>query len=53
MPGLGLATFGVELSVTGSASMYFYVAAAINFIGLACWWGVRPEQRLNPIGDGL
>jgi len=46
-------TFPYLLSVTGSASMYFYVAAAINFIGMACWWGVRPDQRLNAIGGGL
>ncbi len=46
-------TFPYLLSLTGSASTYFYVAAVINFVGMACWWGVRPEQRLNPIGGGL
>jgi MFS transporter, ACS family, glucarate transporter len=37
-------TFPLLLKVTGSANTYFYVGAAINIVGMLCWFRIRPER---------
>jgi ACS family glucarate transporter-like MFS transporter len=37
-------TFPWLLKLTGSAATYFYVAAAINVVGMLCWFRIRPER---------
>jgi ACS family glucarate transporter-like MFS transporter len=39
--------FPYLLKVTGSASVYFYVAALLNLVALGCWLGVRPEKQVH------
>ena len=36
--------FPYLLSLTGSASSYFYVAASLNIIAIVCWLAIRPER---------
>ena len=37
-------TFPWLLKLTGSAATYFYVAAAVNVVGMLCWFRIRPER---------
>jgi len=32
------------LKLTGSAATYFYVASAVNIVGMLCWFRIRPER---------
>jgi MFS transporter, ACS family, glucarate transporter len=32
------------LQATGSAAVYFYLAAALNVVAILCWSGVRPDR---------
>jgi ACS family glucarate transporter-like MFS transporter len=36
-------TFPVLLQATGSAAVYFYVAAVLNVVAIVCWLRVRPD----------
>ena len=36
--------FPALLQATGSAAAYFYVAAALNLVAIACWSRVRPDR---------
>jgi MFS transporter, ACS family, glucarate transporter len=37
-------TFPWLLKLTGSAATYFYVGAAINIVGMLCWFRIHPER---------
>jgi ACS family glucarate transporter-like MFS transporter len=39
--------FPLLLRATGSASTYFYVAAALNLTAVLCWVGMRPPEELG------
>ncbi len=40
--------FPYLLALSGSASAYFYVAAVLDVLAVACWLGVRPERQGQP-----
>jgi ACS family glucarate transporter-like MFS transporter len=44
-------TFPVLLLSTGSAAVYFYLAAGLNLVAILCWMRVRPDQTqgLRPV----
>ncbi len=44
-------TFPVLLQSTGSAAVYFYLAAGLNLVAILCWARVRPDQTsgLRPV----
>lgn len=37
-------TFPALLQATGSAAVYFYLAAALNLVAIVCWSRVRPDR---------
>lgn len=37
-------TFPALLQATGSAAVYFYLAAALNLVAIVCWSWVRPDR---------
>lgn len=37
-------TFPALLQATGSATVYFYLAAALNVVAILCWSRVRPDR---------
>jgi MFS transporter, ACS family, glucarate transporter len=45
--------FPYLLALSGSASMYFYVAALLNLVAIGCWLGVRPEKQLHTLARAV
>jgi ACS family glucarate transporter-like MFS transporter len=40
-------SFPFLLGLTGSVKMYFYLAAVLDVLAIACWWCVDPEKRVD------